>query len=389
MAKIESTAIASNGVVIPGTLPTEGRFEDLGDSGVATSRSHRIKSLQDLLSYFDVDTEVWMVERVITNSWEIGAKVDGRIIVEPLFQLKAYLKRNVEAVKSRKVIDDMIADAASHAPVYPPAKRPARKKTGYMLEISPCDLHLGKWCDAEETGTAYDVSIAKAAFTCAMQELVERSSGFKFDSILFVIGNDMLNTDGHEKMTTNGTPQDECGRWQKTFTAARKLLVKTIDSLREIAPVKVVVVSGNHDMERALYLGEVIDAWYRNCKDVEVDNTRSLRKYHRHGQVLLGFTHGDREPLRSLPLIMADERAKDWGETQFREIHTGHMHKKKEMEFVSVDEFRTVRVRQLPSLSATCAWAAGKGYSALRAAEAYVWHDVDGYVGHFSASPKK
>ena len=391
MAKITDTDI-NHGAnpQLKGTIPTQADMTEKGDSGIATSRSHRIRSLEDLMEYFKIDPLVWSVDRVITNNWEVGSKIDGIILVEPLFQIKAFLKRRSEVVETRAAILAMIEDAKAHAPAYPePIQRFSRKKgSGNLLEISPCDLHLGKMCDIKETGAAYDIKLAKSVFMRALDDLIDRSSSVKYDGVLLILGNDLMNVDGHDKMTTAGTPQDECGRWQRTFAAARKLMVKAIDKLRDLAPVKVVIVSGNHDMERAHYLGEVLSAWYSNCKDVEIDCGFSLRKYHRHGDVLLGFTHGDKEPTKSLPLIMATERAKDWGETKFREIHTGHFHRKGEMEFTSVNEISSCRVRHLPSLSARCAWATSKGYSALRAAEAYIWNSKLGYVGHFSSSPK-
>lgn len=64
------------------------------------SKSARITTLEQLLAYCDVDLNVWMVESHTLNKWEIGAKTEnGEIIVEPLFQVKAYLKRrNLEPV---------------------------------------------------------------------------------------------------------------------------------------------------------------------------------------------------------------------------------------------------------------------------------------------------
>lgn len=64
------------------------------------SKSARIVTLDQLLTYCKVDLSVWAVEHHTVNKWEIGAKTDeGEIVVEPLFQVKAYLKRrNLEPV---------------------------------------------------------------------------------------------------------------------------------------------------------------------------------------------------------------------------------------------------------------------------------------------------
>lgn len=64
------------------------------------SKGARIVTLEQLLNYCQVDLDVWAVEHHTINKWEIGAKTDeGEIVVEPLFQVKAYLKRrNLEPV---------------------------------------------------------------------------------------------------------------------------------------------------------------------------------------------------------------------------------------------------------------------------------------------------
>jgi hypothetical protein len=97
------------------------------------------------------------------------------------------------------------------------------------------------------------------------------------------------------------------------------------------------------------------------------------RKYHRYGDVLLGYTHGDMEPVQSLPLIMADE-CPDWSKTRIREWHIGHLHKSKEFAMLTLDESRGIRVRHLPSLSGPDAWHTAKGYRSLKQADAFVWH---------------
>lgn len=65
------------------------------------SKSIRITTLEQLIAYCQIDLEVWAVERHVINKWEVGAKDErGAIVVEPLFQVKAWLvKRRPEAIK--------------------------------------------------------------------------------------------------------------------------------------------------------------------------------------------------------------------------------------------------------------------------------------------------
>jgi len=60
---------------------------------VAESNNARIKTLEDLIKACDIDLNVWEVERHVINKWEVGAKGNVGLHVEPLFQVKAWLIR--------------------------------------------------------------------------------------------------------------------------------------------------------------------------------------------------------------------------------------------------------------------------------------------------------
>jgi hypothetical protein len=87
--------------------------EEKDNSLILESSSPRIKSLDDLLEAASVDLSVWIVDHHIINKWEVGAKSvqkdltyakgkaegtiysDGELVIEPLFQVKAWLVRRV------------------------------------------------------------------------------------------------------------------------------------------------------------------------------------------------------------------------------------------------------------------------------------------------------
>lgn len=66
----------------------------------AESKSVRIRTLEQLLEACEVDLSVWQVDHWIANKWEVGAKdkETGEIVVSPLWQVKAWLRRT-EPVK--------------------------------------------------------------------------------------------------------------------------------------------------------------------------------------------------------------------------------------------------------------------------------------------------
>ena len=93
---------------------------------------------------------------------------------------------------------------------------------------------------------------------------------------------------------------------------------------------------------------------------------------------MLLWVHGDKGKRADFPLLMATEQPQMFGETRWREIHTGHLHQTK------TEEWHGVRVRILPSLSAADAWHAAQGFTGqLRNSEAFVWNNKEGLIAQF------
>lgn len=343
--------------------------------------STRICTLEALLAHCKVDTSIWEVERFTLNKWEVGAKnTDGEIIVEPLFQVKATLKRKRLQSTVKAELDAMIAAAKAHSPSYTPLQRPKRSQRGHLLEISIPDLHMGKLAWNEETrGGDYDLKIAQQVFEEALEALIQKTQGFDIERICFVVGNDLLNADKLDNTTTKGTQQQVDGRYQKVFATTRQMMVRGIERLMSIADIDVLMVPGNHDSQSVYCLGDSLDCWFRASPNVTIHNEPTGRKIYRYGQCLILFAHGDKQPLKDLPLQMATDYPQEWGATRWRECHAGHLHRSSANEYAGHSEHKGVRVRVLPSLCASDSWHTDNGYTGnLRSAEAYVWDAEQG-----------
>ena len=377
--------VAENAVVAAADSPT---WSESGDVATIEAPRGRVSSLDELLALGRVDLSVWEVERHVVNSWEVASKgKDGEVTVTPLFQFKAWLRRIPGVATMREIHAALLEDIAAHAPAYPVRVKAALAQP-YLLEVNASDLHFGKLGWHEEVDDeSYDSGIAAAMLDAAITDILAKASPFRPERIVFPVGNDLLHTDGPGQMTTAGTPQDADTRHAKMFRGACRLMVKAIDRLELVAPVDVVIVPGNHDYSSAFKLGEVLDAWYRNADRVTVDNSPSPRKYYRYGTALIGYTHGSEEKHADLPMILAQERPVDWAETTCREVHCGHLHKRKASSYNIADTHNGVVVRIVPSLSGTDAWHHRKGYvKGPRAMEAYLYHRDTGYAAHFSAN---
>lgn len=360
--------------------------EDSGGATLESGRSATIRTLDDLLAACDVDLTHWTVDRYTVNKWDsVMRDADGEPRLTELFQVKAHLKPIAGAAAAAELVASLIADMREHSPAYAPVPRAADDSAAYMLELDPFDLHVGMLAWAAETGADYDSEIAVGLAERATARLIQLASGFQFERVLIPLGNDFLHTDrqvdGKGGQTTRGTQQDVDTRRGKMVRAGIKLAISLIDMARQVAPVEVVVVPGNHDTETMPMLGEVLAAWYRLDDSVTIRNNPAPRQYVRYGASLIGLTHGHEGKATDLPLIMATERV-DFGAAAFRLWRVGHLHRKGE----TISEHGGVRVCVAPSLAARDHWHASQGYGHLRSMEAHVWHREQGPVGQFTAS---
>jgi hypothetical protein len=370
---------------------TELKQEFDKNSAYITTKSINIKTVEDALAYAKVDCNIWQVEKYLINSWEVtmGYKATkGKPETYTNWQVKVWLKRKI--VNIDKLADIFKGLVSSYVPNYKIV--PKWKSLDKVLcEISIYDLHFGKKSWEKETGENYDTEIAEKRFINAVDDLAQKASIYRPERILFPIGNDFLHIDTLSGTTTKGTRQDADDRTTMLFKNGLLLLVKSIDKLSTIAPVNVIIVPGNHDTMSMFHLGTALWSWYRNIKHISVDDSFMLRKYFEYGNSLIGFVHGDRDdaPVKNLPLIMAQEQSEAWARTKFREWHIGHVHKRKETDFIAGDTYNGVHVKVIPSLTGTDAWHYQHGYvKGERMAESFLWDFKNGCIGTFKSYVK-
>jgi hypothetical protein len=238
------------------------------------------------------------------------------------------------------------------------------------LEISLPDLHFGK-------GDINDIS-QKFIHDCV--ELLGKSKNFGVERILLPIGNDGLNSEGKRYTTTGGTPQEDSVDWRTSFRYYWSALAAVIETFSKHYPVDVIVIPGNHDTERMFYIGDVLVSYFRHNPAVNVTNTGEYRTYYEYGTNMLLFTHGDKEKVADLPLIMATEQPEMFARTKYREVHMGHLHKEK------VNEYRGIKTRFLPSICPTDEWHKMMGYANQKSAQAFLWNKTQGLEGYFQVN---
>lgn len=339
------------------------------------------QTIEEALQKNGVDLSLWSIQRYEVASWEMGAKVDNEIITRPLHAIRVYLvpnEANAEVQAFKQALLDELRMVGQETYTPPPVP-PITDKSPRMALVAIADLHIGKLAWHRETGTNYDSDIAVALGRYAYRTLLERISSHPIEEVVLLMGNDLMHVDNHNNTTSSGTPMDSVDtRWQRSFRLAKDLAIWAVRQYRPLAKVRVVMIPGNHDRERIFYLGEVLEAFFHHDDHVSIQHGPSPRQYYHWRNVLLGFTHGNKEKLKDLPMLMATEQPTPWSKSKYREWLVGHYHAKGEV-VRNLQEAMGVRVRIMPSLSATDAWHHENGFVGNnRAAEAYIYHPVYG-----------
>lgn len=364
-------------------------YKEFGDSAeMSMYLNHQVKSLEDLIEKCSINTSKWQVA-----SWE--CKTTTVTLKDEKGVPKTEQKYWVGAKLKRKELDkDLVLQKQEIIEVlknYSPKIKTLEYKKfdkNVLLELSMPDIHFGKLSWKEESGEDYDLKIATSRFKDAINDLLSKTPLQNVERILFPIGNDMINVDSRRNMTTAGTPQDSDSRFRKLLNVVKDLLIETITDLSQIAPVDVVVVSGNHDYDTMFTIGMILEAYFNNNSNVNIDNTPKQRKYYRYHNSGIMLTHGNEERHSDLGLIFATEQPALWALCLYREAQLGHFHKTKKTNYVSVDDFQGFQVNILPSLSGSDFWHASKGYMGLKQAKAFLYEREQGKIAEFNYTVK-
>jgi hypothetical protein len=279
-----------------------------------------------------------------------------------------------EIANVNQLRDDLIQDLQHYTPKFPKLKR-IENKDSYLLVIDPADIHIGKLCTAFESGESYNNQIAVQRVLLGVTGILQKVSSFNIDKILFIGGNDILHTDNPSRATTSGTPQDTDGMWHSNFLIAKQLYVDVLELLLGVADVHFTFNPSNHDYTNGFFLAQVIETYFKDCKNITFDTTIAHRKGFQYFNNLIGTTHGDGAKQMDLPLLMAVEFPLEWSKTKHRYIYTHHVHHKTSKDYAGIT------IESLRSPSGTDSWHHRNGYQhAPKAVEAFLHSKEHGQV---------
>lgn len=373
-----------------GQIPAAGngegvKVEGSGDQCVMSLRSHTVRTLDAALAEGHVDLTKWKVVRWTLNKWDVAAKLatetangkSEKLTATELWQVKVWFEPRSEP---ELAISELIQKLKDNSPIRLPISRAsANASHRRIFELSVMDPHLGLHCFPKASDRAWSLEDCERVMLWAVDSLLEHARLYlPVEEIIFPFGNDFLHADGVFHTTTAGTPQPEMEAWHHTYVRGEQLAITAIERMREIAPVRVVVVPGNHDRQSAFTLGRLLKAYYHNDPDVMVDADASPYKFVHYGVNLIGFEHGHSVNAQRYAGLMANEMPEAWAATAggYREWHLGDQHRKGSSKPVTFEE-QGVSVEYLPGLTPPNEWHRLKAYNwQKRGAMGWVWdHD--------------
>lgn len=230
------------------------------------------------------------------------------------------------------------------------------------------DCHVGMLAWEKETGADWDLGIAERVLTQTLLNMIASAPASEV-GILNELG-DFLHFDSLMPLTpTNHHVLDADSRYQKIVMVAVRIIRRVIQAMLEKhSIVHVEIKEGNHDPAGSVWMRIMFSLLYANEPRITIGMSPNPYTVYQFSKTFLGFYHGHLAKKLQLPLIFAAQFAKEWGETQHRYIHTGHLH------HVEEKEHPGIRVIQHPTLAAPDAYAARGGWLSKRQATSMTYH---------------
>lgn len=284
----------------------------------------------------------------------------------------------------QQTIHEIVADLP---PVKPRTLKTLKGVDPKLHAIIPLgDPHIGMLSWGEETGQDWDLQLAEEAYADVWHRLVQSSD--RCQELTICDLGDFWHSDNYENRTTRGGIKvDQDGRYGKMIKVGYRILMMMIDAaLSHHSLVNVKILPGNHDEVGSIFLRTSLELIYRNEPRVKVDPSNSTFQYTKWGTSLVGYHHGHTCPMDQLPLVMANDQPRDWGECDHRQWYTGHVHKDQKMKYRGANEFQGCTVESFRVLSPNEAYAHEHGYRSAQDVKVIIHDLTDGEIARYRRS---
>lgn len=279
-----------------------------------------------------------------------------------------WVKSRADDERRAELIAEWIDRLADDVKPLPPVKPPKDSDSELLAVIPMGDPHFGMFAWAKESGDDFDLSIADRLQRAVIDRLVSLSPPAA-ECLLINLGDFFHADDSTNATPGSGHALDVDTRFDKIMDVAEDCMIYCVHRLLEkFQTVHFWSMPGNHDPHAGSPLARILRAYFRENPRVKIDVKPGKFNYMRFGKVLIGSTHGDMAKPQDLPLLMATDKAQDWGKSSFRYWYVGHVHHK------TVKEHPGCIVETCRTLAPRDAWHAGMGYRAGRDMQLIVHH---------------
>jgi hypothetical protein len=391
-------ALSTGAAFAPDSTTKQGsRLHQKGDELMLEYMGVKIETPEQLIQDCQVDLSQWEIVSVDINNWEVAGKIktgeafdaEGKAKHRPEKLWKTPLRKIHIKMKrkspTRLAIEELLEEMQRKSVKVPKIKYPKLLKSQRrILELTIMDPHYGLNCFPPGADHAWGLDDCEALAMWAIEDLLRSAESYgPFEHIVFPFGNDFLHHDNLQHTTTAGTPQPEGMSYHHVFARGIKLAFAMVDRMKEVAPVKIYQIPGNHDRQSSYSLGHILWAYYHKDENVTVDASSDPYKFHKYGTNLIGYEHGHSIGAIRFAALMANEcsgpgpRQGWYDTTTYREWHLGDQHRKGSSKPATFEE-QGVSIEYLPGLTPPNEWHRLKAYNwQKRGAMGFVWdHDL-------------
>lgn len=330
-----------------------------------------IKSVQREDIDSNIDTSSTQGQLVDKQTIEYGANGEVR---------RHWVKTSKESKFLKEAAESFVRGLSKDLEPVKKIKLKERKHTDKILTVIPFgDPHIGLYCSEKEVGKEFNLDIAIRELCASFKYLIDKSPAT--EKCLIANLGDFFHADNMEGTTSrSGHVLDMAGRLPDIYEAGTAAMQFCVEYAAEkFKKVEVINAIGNHDDCLAMCMTVDLRRLYSDNDRINVHPVQQ-RHYLQHGKVLIGVTHGHNTKDAQLPLIMATEKRKEWGETKFRYFMRGHHHKD------DLTAYNGCKVLQFETLAPSDAYAHSHGYlSEGQTMKAMWFHSQYGYQGEVTS----
>jgi len=327
----------------------------------------------------------WSPEHQWTKEVPDGYKIKGvsAYCDEHGNVLRQWVKSEVDKERQLEMIKQTIESFASEIPKVEKTTimNEHELMQGLMAVLPIGDPHIGMLAWEDECGQNWDLAIAETVFCKLFYELIKSSP--RCAKVVIENLGDLLHYDNLQGVTSrSGHTLDTDGRYAKMVDVVIRILRFIVATcLDHFGSVHIINAIGNHDDIGSMWIARLLAVAYENEPRVTVDTTPGPCAYVRHGKTLIGVHHGHTIKMPALPGVMATDRRKDWGDTDFQYWHTGHIHHDSTF---SAKEFPSCKVESFRTLAPKDSYATWGGWRSGQDSKCIIFHEKYGEVSRIT-----